>query len=339
MKIGLQLLISVAILMGSGSAIAQVANPELIAQAKKEGRVAWYTTVSIPESQEFSALFQQQFPSIQVDIIRSGSGAIVNRIVSEYNANKHLVDVVQGFSSRGGYGALKQRGILAQYKSPEHKFLPSDLRDPAGYWGSHFQNTFVLAYNTRMVKSPDVPKTYDDLLKPKWKGKQILNDTENYEWFDGLLRVWGKEKGLAYFHKLAQQEQVFQRGARGRVQLVAAGEFPFTIGYGPHAQSFVNKGAPVEWVALEPVVTIINTVSVAQKAPHPAAARLFVDFLFSKPAQLKLREMSRIPSREDVDPDPPRLFRGFKKVVQDIENDTIDESIELYQKIFGLSAK
>jgi ABC-type Fe3+ transport system substrate-binding protein len=87
------------------------------------------------------------------------------------------------------------------------------------------------------------------------------------------------------------------------------------------------------------VVTIINTVSVAQKAPHPAAARLFVDFLFSKPAQLKLREMSRIPSREDVDPDPPRLFRGFKKVVQDIENDTIDESIELYQKIFGLSAK
>lgn len=339
MKIGLQLLISVAILMGSGSAIAQVANPELIAQAKKEGRVTWYTTVSIPESQQFSALFQQQFSSIQVDIIRSGSGAIVNRIVSEYNANKHLVDVVQGFSSRGGYGALKQRGILARYKSPEYKFLPSDLRDPAGYWGSHFQNTFVLAYNTRMVKSPDVPKTYDDLLKSKWKGKQILNDTENYEWFDGLLRVWGKEKGLAYFHKLAQQEQVFQRGARGRVQLVAAGEFPFTIGYGPHAQSFVNKGAPVEWVALEPVVTIINTVSVAQKAPHPAAARLFVDFLFSKPAQLKLREMSRIPSREDVDPDPPRLFRGFKKVVQDIENDTIDESIELYQKIFGLSAK
>jgi ABC-type Fe3+ transport system substrate-binding protein len=74
-------------------------------------------------------------------------------------------------------------------------------------------------------------------------------------------------------------------------------------------------------------------------APHPAAARLFVDYLFSKPAQLKLREMSRIPSRVDVDPDPPRLFTGFKKVVQDLENDTMEESVELYQKIFGLSAQ
>jgi iron(III) transport system substrate-binding protein len=310
-----------------------------MAQAKKEGRVSWYTTVSIPESQQFAALFQQQFPSIKVDIIRSGSGAVVNRIISEYNAGKYLVDVLQGFSSRGGYVALKQRGILGQYKSPEYKFLPNELKDPAGYWGSHFQNTFVLAYNTRMVKGPDIPKTYNDLLRPKWKGKQILNDTENYEWFDGLLHYWGKEKGLAYFRKLARQEQVFQRGARGRVQLVAAGEFPFTIGYGPHVQSFVVKGAPIDWVPLEPVVTIINTVSVAQKASHPAAARLFVDFLFSKPAQLKLCEMSRIPSREDVDPDPPRLFRGFKKVVQDIENDTIDESIEAYQKIFALTAQ
>ncbi len=339
MKIALELLFAVVMVTRPGSALSQVGNPELISQAKEEGKVSWYTTVSIPESQQFAALFQQQFPGIKVDIIRSGSGAIVNRIVSEANAGKHLVDLVQGFSSRGGYTALKQRGILAQYKSPEYKFLPSELKDPAGYWGSHFQNTFVLAYNTRMVKGSDIPKTYDDLLKPKWKGKQILNDTENYEWFDGLLHFWGKEKGLAYFRKLAQQEQVFQRGARGRVQLVAAGEFPLTIGYGPHVQSFVVKGAPIDWVPLEPVVTIINTVSVAQKAPHPAAARLFVDFLFSKPAQLKLREMSRIPSREDVDPDPPRLFRGFKKVVQDVENDTIDESIEAYQKIFALSAQ
>jgi iron(III) transport system substrate-binding protein len=327
------------LLLYSAPLEAQVGDPDLVAQAKKEGRVAWYTTVSIPESQQFAGLFQQQFPFITVDIIRSGSGALVNRIISEYNANKYLVDVLQGFSSRGGYMALKQKNILGRYESPQYKYLPSDLRDPAGYWGSHFQNTFVVAYNTRMVKPPDVPKTYNDLLKPKWKSKQILNDTENYEWFDGLLHYWGKEKGLAYFRKLAQQEQVFQRGARGRVQLVAAGEFPLTIGYGPHAQSFINKGAPIEWVPLEPVVTIINTVSVAQKAAHPAAARLFVDFLFSKPAQLKLREMSRIPSREDVDPDPPRLFRGFKKVVQDIENDTIDESIDLYQKVFGLTAQ
>ncbi len=166
----------------------------------------------------------------------------------------------------------------------------------------------MLAYNKRNVKPEDVPKTYEDLLKPMWKGRQIINDTDNFEWFDGLLKFWGRDEGLAYFRRLAQQDQIFQRGARGRIQLVAAGEAPLTIGYGPHAQSFVNQGAPIEWVPLEPVVVIVNSVSIAQRAPHPAAAKLFIDFLFSKPAQLKLRELSRIPSRNDVDADPPRLI-------------------------------
>jgi iron(III) transport system substrate-binding protein len=337
MTVSLAIGLVAALLIVGAPAHAQVRHADLPSQATKEGRVVWYTTVSIPESQEFAGLFRRQFPSISVDIVRTGSSALVNRVVSEYGAKKYLVDVLQGFSSRGGYGALKQRGILGQYESPEYKYLPRELRDPAGYWGSQYQNTFVLAYNTRMVKPPDVPKNYDDLLKPIWKGKKILNDTENHEWFDGLLQYWGREKGIAYFRKLAQQEQVFQRGARGRVQLVAAGEFPLTIAYGPHVQSFTEKGAPVDWVPLEPVVTIINTVSIADKAPHPAAARLFIDFLFSRAAQLKLREMSRIPSRTDVEADPPRLFKGFKKVVQDLENDTMKESAELYQQIFGLS--
>jgi iron(III) transport system substrate-binding protein len=170
-----------------------------------------------------------------------------------------------------------------------------------------------------------------------WKGRQIFNDTDNFEWFDGLLKFWGKEKGLAYFRRLAAQDQIFQRGARGRIQLVAAGEAPLAFGYGPHAQSFVNQGAPIDWVALEPVVVIVNTVSIAQRAPHPAAAKLLIDFLFSKAAQLKLRELSRIPSRSDVEPDPPRLIKGFKKVVQDIENDTMAESTKLFQQTFGLA--
>jgi len=151
------------------------------------------------------------------------------------------------------------------------------------------------------------------------------------------MKYWGREKGLAYFRRLAQQEQIFQRGARGRIQLVAAGEAPLTIGYGPHAQSFVNQGAPIEWVPLEPVVVIINTVSITSRPAHPSAAKLFIDFLFSKTAQLKLREMSRIPSRTDVEPEPPRLIKGFKKVVQDIENEHMAESIKLFQQIFGLA--
>jgi ABC-type Fe3+ transport system substrate-binding protein len=323
--------------LGYAPSSAQVANPDLIAQAKKEGRVAWYTTVSIPESKQLIDMFEKQYPFIKVDLLRSGSGALVNRVISEYAARNYSADILQGTSTRGGFTLLKQKNILGRYESPEYKFLPSDLKDKAGYWGSTFQNTFVLAYNTRNVKPGDVPRTYDDLLKPIWKGRQIINDTENFEWFDGLLNFWGRDKGLAYFRRLAQQEQMFQRGARGRVQLVAAGEAPLTIGYGPHAQSFVIQGAPIEWVPLEPVIVIINTVSITSRPAHPAAAKLFIDFLFSKAAQLKLREMSRIPSRSDVEPDPPRLIKGFKKVVQDIENEHINESIKLFQQTFGLT--
>lgn len=327
----------VVVLIGSGPTFGQGTNPELIAQAKKEGRVTWYTTVSIPESKQFMDMFEKQYPFIKVDLLRSGSGALVNRIISEYAAKNYVADVLHGMSSRGGFTALKQRNIIGRYESPEHKYLPADMKDKAGYWASTFQNTFVLAYNNRNVKPADVPRSYDDLLKPMWKGRQIFNDTDNFEWFDGLLKFWGKEKGLAYFRRLAAQDQIFQRGARGRIQLVAAGEAPLAFGYGPHAQSFVNQGAPIDWVALEPVVVIVNTVSIAQRAPHPAAAKLLIDFLFSKTAQLKLRELSRIPSRSDVEPDPPRLIKGFKKVVQDIENDTMAESIKLFQQTFGLA--
>lgn len=327
----------VVLLIGSETALGQGSNPDLIAQAKKEGRVTWYTTVSIPESKQLMDMFEKQYPFIKMDLLRSGSGPLVNRIVNEYLAKNYSADVLHGMSSRGAYTILKQKNILARYESPEHKNLPADMKDKAGYWASTFQNTFVLVYNTRNVKPSDVPRSYDDLLKPMWKGRQIFNDTDNFEWFDGLLKFWGKEKGLAYFRRLAAQDQIFQRGARGRIQLVAAGEAPLAFGYGPHAQSYVNQGAPIEWVALEPVVVIVNTVSLAQRAPHPAAAKLFIDFLFSKAAQMKLRELSRIPSRSDVEPDPPRLIKGFKKVVQDIENDSMVESINLFQQIFGLS--
>jgi iron(III) transport system substrate-binding protein len=236
--------IAACALPGDFPAHAQTANLELIAQAKKEGRMTWYTTVSIPESKHFIDMFEKQYPFIKVDLLRSGSGPLVNRILSEYAAKNYAADVLHGMSSRGGFTVLKQRNIIGRYESPERKYFLAEVKDKDGYWASSFQNTFVLAYNKRNVKPDDVPKTYEDLLKPMWKGRQIINDADNFEWFDGLLKFWGREKGLAYFRRLAQQDQIFQRGARGRIQLVAAGEAPLAIGYGPHAQSFVNQGAP-----------------------------------------------------------------------------------------------
>jgi ABC-type thiamine transport system substrate-binding protein len=208
------ILSTVMFILSGTLARAQVSTADLVAQAKKEGRVTWYTTVSIPESKQFMDMFEKQYPFIKVDLLRSGSGPLVNRIASEYAAKTYAADVLQGMSTRGGFTILRQKNIVGRYESPERKYYPSDLKDKEGYWSSTFQNTFVLAYNKRNVKPDDVPRTYEDLLKPIWKGRQIINDTENFEWFDGLLKFWGRDKGLAYFRRLALQEQVFQRGAR-----------------------------------------------------------------------------------------------------------------------------
>ncbi len=306
--------------------------------AKKEGKVVWYTVLSVPESRKLADMFEERYPGVKVEIVRSGGGAMVNRILSEFTANAHTADVILGADSRGAIPVFRKKGIITPYESPERKFIDADLKDKAGYWASLYQLTFVLAYNTKLVQATDVPKTYDDLLKPRWKGKKIVNDTESFIWFGALLQHWGMEKGLAYFRQLSEQEQVFQRGARGRIQLVIAGEFPFTIGYGPHAQGYMSKGAPLDWVALEPVVASPISVLLAKQAPHPNAGKLLIDFLLSKEAHLKLREFSRIPSRTDIDPDPPRLFRGFKKILFDHEGSpSMSEVVDLYRKTFDIT--
>lgn len=317
---------------------AAPAAADLAEDAKKEGEVVWYSTLSAPESRELADLFEQRYPSVKVKIVRSGGGALVNRVLSEFGAKAHIVDVILGADSRGAIPVFKKKGVITKYKFPNRDFVPNDLKDQEGYWTSLYQLTVVLAYNKNLVKPSDVPKSYEDLLDPKWKGKKILNDTEQYVWFGTLLSVWGKEKGMNYFQKLAQQEQVFQRGARGRLQLVIAGEFPLTIAYGPHVQGYADQGAPVDWAPLEPVVVSPISVLLAKEAPHPNAARLFVDFFFSKKVHEKLRDFHRIPSRIDVDADPPKLFKGFKKAVFDNEaEDETNATVDLYHKTFGLT--
>src|SRR4029078_5686574 len=115
---------------------AQVAPPEVIAQAKKEGRVTWYTTVSIPESKQLIDLFEKQYPFLKVDLLRSGSGALVNRVMSEYAARNYAADILQGTSTRGGFTLLKSKNILGRYESPEYKFQPPALNNKTGYWGA-----------------------------------------------------------------------------------------------------------------------------------------------------------------------------------------------------------
>ncbi|HEY7165741.1 MAG TPA: extracellular solute-binding protein [Candidatus Binatia bacterium] len=304
----------------------------IVQAARKEGEVVWYTTMSLDQSREFMDRFIKRYPFLKPSVFRSGGGALLNRMLSEAKGGKYLFDVAHGTGEI--VLPLVEAGLLAPYNSPERKMIPDDLKDSKGYWTSVYVNSIVLGFNKNLVRKEDVPKTYEDLLLPRWKGRKISIDDSYTTFLQGLISVWGREKAVSYLKRLADQEPVIMRGSTVRVQLAAAGEFPLVLAYANIIQYPMEKGAPLDWVPLEPVIVSVNTVMLGAKAPHPNAAKLLVDFNLSKEGQEKLWDFQRIPARSDVEPKPARLFRGYKRyVVHPEEYKNHDEVVKLYSQI------
>ncbi len=310
-------------------------NPQIIEAAKSEGTVAYYTTMTLSQSKKVADKFQAKYPFLKVDLFRSGADELLNRIKTEARGGLYAWDVVSG---RGDMVlTLSEAKLLAPYRSAENKFIQRDMVDDDGFWTAYYVNPYVLGYNTKLVKKEDVPKTYEQLLDPKWKGRQISIDDSAYGLLAGLIREWGKEKAVDYFKKLAAQEPVVMRGNTNRVQLAMAGEYPLIIAYAPTIQKETSLGHPMDWVPLEPVPVQVNPLMLAANAPHPNAGKLFIDFLLSNTGQKMLVGFRRVPVREDIDPDPPRLFKGYKRIVEHPEDyKDFAQTIRLYQEIFGL---
>jgi iron(III) transport system substrate-binding protein len=310
-------------------------DPKLIEGAKKEGEVIYFTTMTLDQSKQVVDRFEKTYPFLKVTLFRTGGGPLLNKILTEARGGRFAWDVVVG---RGEMVIpLTERKLLASYRSAESKMIDPQLVDKEGLWTAYYVNSYVLGWNTQQVKKEDVPKSYEALLDPKWKGGKISVDTEAYGMVEGLKRAWGKEKAVDYFKKLAAQDPVVKRGNTERVQLAVAGEYALIIAYNQTIQRMTSRGAPIDWLPLEPVVTQVNPVMLGSKAPHPNAARLFYDFILSKEGQEMLRGMQRIPVRKDVEPDPPRLFRGFKYVIENPEDyKDFDATVKQYLEIFKL---
>jgi iron(III) transport system substrate-binding protein len=307
-------------------------DPKIVQAARKEGEVVWYTTMSADQSTSFMERFQRKYPYLKPSIIRLGGNALLSRITTEAKAGRTYFDVVHGTGEI--VLPLMNMGLLASYVSPERKMIPEDLKDKKGFWTSVYVNSIVLGYNTNLTKGQPLPRSYEDLLQPRWKGRKISVDSTYATFLQGLIAVWGKDKALDYLKKLADQEPVVMRGSTVRAQLAAAGEFPLVIAYANIIQYLTEKGAPVDWVPLEPAVISVNTVMAGAKTSHPNAAKLFIDFTLSKEGQEKLWDFQRIPSRNDVESKPARLFRGYKRyVVHPEEMQNLDETAKIYSQI------
>jgi ABC-type Fe3+ transport system substrate-binding protein len=306
----------------------------LFEAAKKEREVIWYTTTNLETSKVVVDRFQKKHPFLNVVLYRSTVGPLINRILIEARAGKFDWDVLSG----GGemFSPIMDRGLIAQYRSPESKAIDEDLMDKQGYWTAYTVATFVLAYNKRLVRPQDIPRTYDALLEPKWKGQKIGLETSAGV-MHALMAVWGKERALNYFRQLAAQNPVTKESSSIIVQLLGAGEMPLGIGLAHLFELYGRKGAPIEWLPLEPAVVRVIPMMLAAKARHPNGAKLLYDFLLGPEGQQIIKSYNRPTVRRDVLPDPPRLIQGYRRVTMypDLYRN-LDESQKIYNEMFGL---
>jgi iron(III) transport system substrate-binding protein len=255
----------------------------IIEGAKKEGKLQIYALLVVSDHMEIIQRFKAKYPFIDVALYRATSERLFSKIETEARANSYLVDVI-GISGFQMYQLVK-RGLMAKYESPERRFYEGGFKDKDGHWSAYYVNPLVTAYNSREVSPKDAPKDYADLLDPRWKGKLAMDD-EEIEWFATMLSYWGEEKGMAYMRRLAAQNYQLRHGHTLLTQLVAAGEYPGAVLlYAPQTQYTKSRGAPIDWNALDPTVTGLNSMGVATRAPHPNAAKLYVDHMLSEEIQ------------------------------------------------------
>lgn len=318
------------------SSAAVAADPKVIEAAKKEGELGWWTTIAQDQSQKIVEEFMKVYPFIKANYWRSGSVGIHNKVLIEARAGRPSWDVLSQTTPEF-IDELKKKGVIAPYHSPERRHFSDDLKDKDGYWTGSYALPTGLGFNTQQVQREEAPKNYQDLLHPKWKGKKISVDDESYEFLVGLIQAWGRGPAVEYFKKLAAQEPMIGRGNSQRTQLLAAGEFPLAIAYTHTIEYAKAQGNSVDWVNLEPVVIKFDGIMVGTKAAHPNAAKLFIDFMLSQQGQRLLQSFSRVTLREGTEPNPPRLIKGFKRVVLHPEKaQDAKESLRLYREIFGL---
>ena len=286
-------------------ALLKSANREkvLVEGAKKEGKVSFYTGLIVDQVvRPVKEAFEKEYPFVQVEFFRGNSERIAQKMLAEYQAKRYEVDIVSGSAATT---MVQRTGYMQRFFSPYLAEYPPELKDPKGFWGSTNVYFMTLGYNTRSVKPGELPKTYEDLLKPRWKGQMMWSTSRGSgapQFIGNILIAMGQEAGKAYIQKLKQQNVAKSTAsARQILDLVIAGEYPLAIQiFNHHAYISKTAGAPVDWQPLEPVTATNNTVGVAKYAPHPHAAMLFLDFMLSKKGQVVFQKANYLPAHPDV---------------------------------------
>jgi len=319
---------------------ASAITPALIEAAKKEGKVVWYTSVDLPLAEKAAKSFEAKFPGIAVRVERTGAERVFQRIGQEYASNIHAVDVANS-SDAAHFIVWKKGGLLEAYV-PEDvaKFYPAEHKDPDGMFASFRVWVCIIAYNTNLVKKEEAPKSFADLLDPKWKGKIV----KAHPGYSGTIMTatyqMQRDLGWGFFEKLAAQNIMQVQSSADPPKRLALGERSVMAdGNEYNIFQIKEKGGPVEPVyATEGSPLIVGPTGMFKAAPNPNAARLFCNYSFTPECQQLIIDTGGLRSMHPNTKEKAgrTLFKDIKTMKDDpvaVEKMS-DEIKQHYVKIF-----
>ena len=291
----------------------------LIEGAKKEGEITIYTSAPSDDMMALTAAFEKKY-GIKAKVWRASSEKVLGRGITEARGNRFDADVYE--TNGPELEALHREKLLQLVKSPSLGDLVPQAILPHGEWVSTRINIFTAAYNTNLIKKEDLPKTYQDLLNPKWKGKLGI-EAEDADWFAGVVADIGEEAGLKLFRDIVAANGLsVRKGHTLLTNLVASGEVPIALTiYNYKAEQLKNKGAPVDWFVIgKNAIARPNGIGVARKSPHPHAAVLFYEFCITDAQQI-FQQRDFVPTSKKIDTALTKIPLKFVDVKTSLDDD------------------
>ena len=308
---------------------------KLVEGAKKEGELNIYTSAQSDDMGALVSAFEKKY-GVKVSVWRASSEKVLQRAVTEARGNRFTMDIAE--TNGPELESMHREKILEKVNSPHLADLIAPAIRPHGEWVGTRLNVFVQAYNTNLVKKEELPKTWEDLALPKWKGRLGI-EQEDSDWLAGQFAELGEARATKVFKDIVAANGVsVRKGHTLLTQLVVSGEIPFALTvYNYKAEQLKGKGAPIDWFTIGPAIARPNGIAVARKAPHPHAAVLFYDFEISPEGQQILAGRDFVPTSRKVD--TPLNKIPMKFVDARVALDEFTKWEKLYEELFTRKAK
>ena len=331
--------ISIAQAKGAMAELSQYSGADrtqkLVDGAKKEGKLSMYTTTQGNDMGPLVEAIAKKY-GVKTEMWRAGSEKVLQRAVTEARANRFTVDVVE--TNGPELESLSREKIFQAVKSPHLANVMAQAKRPHGEWVGTRLNVFVQAWNTKAVKKEELPKKWDDLLDPRWKGRLGI-EAEDQDWLAGMASELGEAKAIKLFKDIVAKNGIsVRKGHTLLTQLVASGEVPFALTvYNYKVEQLRSKGAPIDWLAVGKDIARQNGVGEARQAPNPHAAHMFYDFEISEEGQKILAGRYFVQTNTKVESVIAKQPLQFVDAAMML--DSGDKWTNLYQEIFAIKAR